>query len=318
MFKSGLAFIATHIDVAGDLPAEICNGYFLRKARQSEIGEINTRLMEKSFKGFSQWPPYSYRMLVTEDGPRRNYTPEPIPEDQWRYWVVAFSGNGNEIYDIQKILLLLSPELEFAFNVHFEHPDQQGAAKGWSSIPSHIVDTYAMFSAAFPKAKTVNSKDICAMGKYYKVWKSLPDEYSFIGRALESFASIRTIPSRSDLRIVGYFSVLETLITHQPRSAETLDSITHQIANKAVLLNKRFTRAINPSDFFPQSDERALWKKLYSYRSQVAHGTHVDLAKENSVLKGREQVQNYLNEFLKQLLMYALMEPAFIADLREC
>ncbi len=68
------------------------------------------------------------------------------------------------------------------------------------------------------------------------------------------------------------FSIVESLVTHQPKSSDSGESLTHQIATKLPLLQKRFQRSLDHTQYFPDLREHDLWKRLYNYRSALAHG----------------------------------------------
>jgi hypothetical protein len=98
------------------------------------------------------------------------------------------------------------------------------------------------------------------------------------------------------------------LITHAPRLTETLDSINHQITSKIILLRKRYARMVLPSSYFLQASEESIWKKLYSYRSSVAHGSTVSFDGELQVLKGHDAVVAFLRDNVRELIALSLSE----------
>ena len=72
------------------------------------------------------------------------------------------------------------------------------------------------------------------------------------------------------------------------------------------------------TQFFPNTSESAIWKKLYAYRSNIAHGSKPDFAKELLVLKDDSTAQNFLKLVVKMLLRHSLIEPQLYTDLKEC
>jgi hypothetical protein len=130
--------------------------------------------------------------------------------------------------------------------------------------------------------------------------------------AVQNFSSLRDISNGSDLVIVGLFAIIESLITHAPRSSESLDSINHQITNKIILLRKRFSRDVLPKAYFMDATEDKIWKKLYSYRSAVAHGTPVNFDGDHQILKDRITVIKFLQDNIKELIILGLKEPEFL------
>ena len=59
-------------------------------------------------------------------------------------------------------------------------------------------------------------------------------------------------------------------------------------------------------------------KKLYGYRSALAHGTPADFKTKFQILKDPATVLNFLKEATKLTLLFAMKEPEFLADLKKC
>ena len=114
------------------------------------------------------------------------------------------------------------------------------------------------------------------------------------------------------------FVVVEYIISHEPKSSETGDSITHQMKTKIPLLFKRMKNAPDYKAYFEKSKESNIWNKLYNYRSSIAHGGRIDFTKTLKILKNKDTVGRFLNYTTKAILRQALAEPQLITDLREC
>ena len=61
------------------------------------------------------------------------------------------------------------------------------------------------------------------------------------------------------------------LVTHDTK--DDFDSLNHQISTKMTLLSKRYQRQLDYSGHFGANNHEQIWKKLYGYRSALAHGT---------------------------------------------
>jgi hypothetical protein len=130
---------------------------------------------------------------------------------------------------------------------------------------------------------------------------------------------LKSIPSSSELKVIGLFSIIETLLTHAPKNNDPTDSLARQIKHKIPLVRKRGQRPIDHNSIFEDSiSEEALWSKLYGFRSKIVHGESADLSGELKVLKDRERVVRFLCEIVKLLLIQSLNEPVLISDLKEC
>ncbi|HJP17525.1 MAG TPA: hypothetical protein QF468_02595 [Nitrospinota bacterium] len=274
MFKSGLSFILTHIDVEGDLPLEIIPGYFFRKAKDNEIKSIKEYLNEYPtypLKNFGI--PYEAIIKEVRNEGSTSYQREALPPDKWKYWVLAFEGSNSLIRDLQYAAILLPHDLDFAFEIFFKESHQQGEPFAYSFIPLHLRDKYSSFDEVNSNAAKVKVDELIKIKEYYNLRQNLSSNFIFVDHAIKNFFSLRNIPEKSELLTIGYFSIIEALITHKPRLTETLDSISHQLRNKIILLMKRFSRTIQYNKFFLNAKEDKIWRTLYNYRSCLAHGS---------------------------------------------
>ncbi len=242
---SGIFFILNHIDVKGDLPLQIIPDHTFRKAHKNEIEEIEKVLSISQPYGTNVIRKnYRSRIRREDGGDRTSYKVEELPESEWKYWVIAFNGWNEKLHEIEKCALLLEPDLDFGFQILYKYENQTGEVAGHTYMPIHLVEKYASLEKYVTYAKEISTNELKKISNFYELTCNLKPEYYYINHALENFLSIRRIPEKSELLVVGYFSIIEALITHAPRLTETLDSIGHQIRNKQVLLRKKFSRKI--------------------------------------------------------------------------
>ena len=317
--RSGIAFVVSHIDVDGKLPMQIIENHIFRAASDTEIALID-QLLAQALPGGSSGLWVNYKALVREERyeGRTSYHLEDLPRDKWKYWVVAFEGTNHKVHELELACRLLNPDIEFGFQVYYQSPNQQGDNAGYSMIPLHLVEKYSWPQATWKNAKNITTDELSNIGSYHQAISGLPEQHGFIKHALTNFSAIRRVPFYSELLVVGYFSIIESLITHAPRLTETLDSINHQIRNKMILLRRHYSRDIPYATYFLDAKEDAIWKKLYGYRSCLAHGNVADFKKEFQILKDHGSVATFLKENIKELILVALKEPTFISDLRNC
>lgn len=314
--KSGIAFVVSHLIVDGTLPVQIIPRHVFRAARDPEIEAIRGYIAQSS----------QYVWINYEGSVRREWQSasqalihiDPLPRDQWKYWVIAVEGSNHNLFDVELMGLLLPVNFELGFTIFYDGPDQTGTARGWQLMPLHIIERYSAPGQAHGDPETLTTAQITLLGDWLDLYMAIPDQYAFVKTAIMNFSDLRRVPAASELTVVGLFSIIESLITHAPRSNETLDSITHQISNKAILLRKKFSRVVMPVDYFLKADEAKIWQKLYHYRSAVAHGTAVQFEGEFQVLKERSSVVRFLSDNVKELILLSLKEPEFMFDLRQC
>jgi hypothetical protein len=159
--------------------------------------------------------------------------------------------------------------------------------------------------------------DLLCLGYVYDRMKLAEKNFPEIFRSIKMFKSVMSVHQSSDFYTLGLFAVIESVITHEPRE-NAGDSLSHQISTKLPLVTKLFDREIDCSSFFDECSESTLWKKLYSYRSKIAHGKQVNFTKKKSILRSRNSVLAFLEIFVPSLLRLALNDPQLIQDLQSC
>ena len=160
--------------------------------------------------------------------------------------------------------------------------------------------------------------DIQEIGKNHALIKRIGAERKHLQRAFQRFDTLKSLPRKSELVVIGLFSIVESLITHCPKLTESSDSLKHQIKTKIPLLRKRFELPLDYNDFFGSAGEETIWSKLYDYRSEIVHGEQADIDSKLQILKSRENVIAFLRETVKLLLLLALKEPVLLRDLKDC
>jgi hypothetical protein len=128
---------------------------------------------------------------------------------------------------------------------------------------------------------------------------------------------LKDLPRFSPLQILGYFAVLESVLTHAPNPDDRYDSITRQIKQKLALLNKRWNPPLDYSAF-PTLSHDKVWSKMYAYRSAIAHGSTPNFAGELSALGKAENANLLISEAVKKTIYQTLEEPQLLADLQDC
>jgi len=317
--SSGIVFIASHIDVDGELPIELIANHTFRRARDAEITQIN-QLLDKSVppEARDRWVRYDSIVVEIHYGGKTEYRFEKLEKEKWKYWVIAFEGTNAKIHNLQYFFLLLRPDIEFGQTLYFDKPNQEGVFSGFSMLPLHMVEKYTSFDMTCSNAKSIPTTEIIKVIEYDNLFNELESDYEFIKHALVDLYLIRLVPWYSSMISVGCFAIIELLITHSPRQAETLDSIGHQIRTKMALLRKRFNRSIDCSSYFHEANEDTAWKKLYKYRSCLAHGSKIDFKSEFHILKDRKTVLSFLMANLRELIILGLREPQLLVDLKKC
>ncbi len=131
---------------------------------------------------------------------------------------------------------------------------------------------------------------------------------------LELLLELKDLPRFSPLQILGYFAILESVLTHQPGPDDRYESITRQITQKLALLNRRWQPVLNYGPFGGASHEK-IWTKMYSYRSAIAHGRRPDFKSQLAVLQNVDVANELIRAAVKMAIRQAYIEPQLVGDL---
>jgi hypothetical protein len=155
------------------------------------------------------------------------------------------------------------------------------------------------------------------------------DERQFPGvvRAIELFRELDVVPEHSRTKLLGYFGVVESLLSHAPAPQDPVDSITRQLKRNLILLDHRLPveRGLGLRDFPDVSGPEQVIGRLYSYRSALAHGGDGEdplawLERRRPPTWSEWFPRTWLHHFMRRLtqrvLVSALREPQLVTDLK--
>lgn len=311
MASSGITFIYSNVDfVDVTLPYSLSETMILRAAIDVEVEKFKNYLAE--YGRFSRFIiPFDHSPVdMDENGVKKTiYRPDKFS----RWWVIAFNGCNSQVYDLDRIAKLIKPKLYLGVTFLYDELNQHSGTIGKHS------DVEILTIESAKKYSLVNSNELNKLKEYYN-WFLLEDisATSSSKYALDLYCSTSNLGIHSGLLTLSLFSVIESLIAHKPRLTETLDSITHQIKNKINLLVKMFENSIDKESYFGDIAYMTLWGKLYGLRSDIAHGQKYDFSKSYSCLKNLENVNNFLDEIVRELICLTIQKPDLIADIKEC
>lgn len=129
------------------------------------------------------------------------------------------------------------------------------------------------------------------------------------------FRNIDQISESSPFYFLNLFSIIECLLVTNRNNSR---SITHQLKTKFNLLNNRFSNYIDINTYFPGYSFEIVIEKLYTYRSDIAHGDFSDFNNELQLILNKETATNFLFLLVKNLVKQSLVEPQLISDLKNC
>jgi len=286
-------------------------GHELRRARPEEILVIKDSIASRG-----PAPRLQYMHLWECQWPHPGGTIGFLPPEEWRYFVVAFRGSNSTAAELESAFDLAPVELEVGLTVvYHEFDGQVGHGVVWQPGRTfHVLDN-AMYNKSF--FVDVSAADIDAIQTIHRQLQEHDHRLVDVKRLATRLSQLKGLPHGSPLRFLGYFGLLESLLTHAPKPSDPYDSITRQVKKKVALLDHRWPRTLDYSPFGGASPD-TVWSKMYTYRSQVAHGAAPEFTGELAVLRSHEAALALIKETVKAVIRQALTESQLLLDLREC
>ena len=325
-------FIGDIIKTKINTPISIIHGYQLKKANHVQIQLIKQLLnsfFDTAYNILFNLNSYECEFIPLKDKFNKiNYLKN---ETDWNYWVIEidipideYEKKDDEIRDnistIDKSFLLseLNIQLLWGF-LHYSINKNSIYLDSFRSYDYRLLNFYKEQGPFIKTKKIINSttlKEIQALiSRINKISKF--EENSQIIKSLNDFTKIFEISKKSPFRIIGLFSILEHLITTNPLFSDK--SINKQLQSKLNLLNNRFKNKIDIKQHFkvhPEISFEKIIEKLYTYRSDIAHGNNVDFEDKLKELNNHDKVQSFLTVLVKECIKQLLIEPKLINDLR--
>lgn len=150
--------------------------------------------------------------------------------------------------------------------------------------------------------------------------KTFPEEIRKIG---DVFQTLDRLEDENSLKVLGYFAVLEGLLTHNPEKNDSVDSIQRQLTRNINCMNNRLKDIGRDVDFsnFGETKLKKIIASLYSYRSAIAHGGDESQSRrtlENIAHTKSDYfwIHDFVRNLTKRMLFSALREPQLVMDLK--
>ncbi len=301
---SGFAHVMDSLNVLAQLPFQLIPDHWFRRAEPQEVQRIKDQLTAHPR---ATWA-YEYAITELDDGRREGSL---MPSDQWRYYVISYSPSNSKLRDVEYAANLLKNDISLGYSF---------LAPGLVYDKAQISTFFDDHSGYIEIPKSITDEELGQITTNYNLITGLDkNRYPNVSRAVADFHQTKAITNRVTLKVLSYFSIIECLLTHPPRPDDRTDSVVRQITSKMCLLSKRFQRELQYDSFFPNFPEpEKVWKKLYLYRSLLAHGGDIDFQQKFSTLVSTDNIRSFLVETIKLLILYALKEPEFLADLQKC
>lgn len=299
-------------------------------------GEIHLHFIKPYLEtiGSELWSNYFENKIIPN---KKTLIPKLISlnEKKWRYTILHAN---HDMLKIEEFIALRLSDLRlkviiqrgFKLNSKGEIADDESYETYVSknsfetfNILTQTSEYYAREGSEKFIRKTPSKNEIRSFQQYlYKIKKIFIDEeLIFLRKSLEDFFSLEIIPEESPFRIVSIFSIIELLITTNPKNSGD-QSISKQLSNKIGLLYNNYFQNFHLEDYLKGSNSNSIYTiidKLYSYRSDIAHGNIPRFEKELVIIQqNKENILPFLNELLINILKIAIQKPNLIKDLKRC
>jgi hypothetical protein len=304
------AFLLNVARAGDDLPP-IATNHAIRRANSQEVTAIKT-VLDTSSVG-TDWAVWEKERQARERG---GATFIDLPENQWRYFVIPFEGSNNTIVTIERALCLAPFELHVGFTL----------LNGVFAPETHPMLIYSPGRLFAQSRRAMENKlpfidiDASTLRTLSAIREQLlgfdQTLFNLPGLILQ-LLDLEALPHNSRMLFLGYFAILESTLTHQPRKDDTIDSITRQVRQKILLLDNRWQPRLDYGAF-PVNQPAKLWNTMYAYRSSLAHGGKVDFQRELKDLVDHDTALALVKQTVKAILRYMLAEPKLLLDLKNC
>ena len=143
--------------------------------------------------------------------------------------------------------------------------------------------------------------------------------------AIKRFLDLDRLPDYSEFKHLGYFAILESILSHAPKDGDRVDSISRQLRRNLSLVNYRLTEVVLsiPFDPFGNAGLDKIVSRLYSFRSAVAHGGDLQGALEsiNKLRVGNTKtdmcwMHDYLRSIVRRVIQALIREPELFLHIK--
>ena len=309
-----IAYVANQIQLPDGLSIQLAPEATLRRATAEEIDQADSRLAKAAKATSIQIGSYRHQYHCNQTGPSSQFVPTPLPQEHWRYHVLDFKGDGLGFRRLQLTLVITEPPIYFAFTTVKGLTTQLDAVY---PVQTHVLERAEHLWWNDPNGQSVDPEQIrLTFQAHSGLLDESSQEFMFAAEAAEKYFDLQRLPPSSDMYFLGLFSVIESLIAHKPRLTENLDSINHQLVNKLTLLDECFIdKPIQTTHFFSGIAHAQVWKKLYGFRSQLAH-TSSSLPQDLGALQSKEVIFRFINAKTTELIRFAIAQPQLLRHLR--
>lgn len=272
--------------------------------------------------------PYEFKRVPRDGGGWSFVAREP---EDFRYFVVKFTGRGNGIHEISLAGSLLPGEAEVEFALKYVAyaaigftedmliPNARARSPVTNALDLHRFFLNLSGTEELPSQglSRLSKDDLAHLSRLHRQIQAHDESIIALKPKLHELHVFRSIDPRSRLGLVGYMTIIESLLTHKPDPKDIHESLTKQVVSKMGLLEHRVSGGFGYQNWFPgKLGGNQIWRKLYGIRSAIAHGNKPDY--RVGEIPNYQTALKFLREVVKTLIRQALAEPQLIRDLHDC
>jgi hypothetical protein len=310
--SGAFAHVANVAVVAIEEAFTFVSGIELRRATEHEIAEIqeSNRLGRRELSFWPRRNPWETRpsSRVNEDG-TVSFPEITLPPHEWRYFVLTAPKAGSA-HNVALASILSSKRLLLGVEV----VDGEGEIFGSDRL-HRFWESSRYSDAPFLE---LSRDDLDELREIYLEVERPQERFPGLKDALQRYFELDDIPLKSPLRFLGCMSILESIITHKPEPKDPYDSLARQVQRKMMLVEHRAKLPFPYELLDPATKPETIWKKIYDYRSQIAHGSAADFSGKLSCLRGHEEATRFVAAATISAMRQCVEEPRLMLDLREC
>lgn len=308
----GFALLANVRSVEPFDEASCFRDLVFRRATEKETGTLRAIA-----RGVLQQNPLSsrrnpYETKVVDEG-SSGLSVTNLSREDWRYCVAAYRGSNIILEELADCSILTPKRIILGPRLHFLGAGMPSFSGG-NSVPQF----WNELECSDEPLLELNQGDYQHLADVHEKYQSYPKDRFDLKEAIKQFKQLDRIPAKAPLRFLGYVSILESLVTHQPDPKDPHDSLTRQMRKKMFLIGRRANLPIPYDLLDPKMTVDNIWKKLYGMRSKIAHGSPVDFKKEFACLHDHWTATQFVASATASVMRQTLEEPDLLADLREC
>ncbi|MEU4413233.1 hypothetical protein [Nocardia salmonicida] len=322
--------ILNDIDLSVAMPRETA-GWILRRPGLAEVESF--RDVITNFYGAQRFlgthpirPPHEATYVREGDGILMEWN---LPGDKWRYSIVEpTSAPELPRAALEQALRISDADLWAPLWVELGRPfyvrTPNSLGRVWSPV-GNPNQAFQFFDSRHDDLSGPESLNLAEVAEVVELRAALDDAaYPAIAAALQGFLVLDGLPERSTQKFLGYFGVLESLLSHKPEPSDPVDSITRQLIRGLLLLNNRLPdhRKLGLDSFGATLPKKVI-RQLYAYRSAAAHSGST--AKELNWFEGvlpktwtgniSLELHLFVRRLTKRVLIAAMHEPQLVMDL---